>query len=166
MPPLENARHERFAQELLASPARDAYRRAGFKSEPQFVDANASRLKSSDKVAARVRELNAEAAAMAKLSKSYIIKGLIETADKALGRRKVNGKREVDLSAANRAFELLGRELGMFVERRQEVKDELDMLGPDQRAQLIAAMRAALEARQAPAIEAHATDNHVADKPK
>jgi hypothetical protein len=82
---------------------------------------------------------------------------------KALGRRKVNGQRQVDLSAANRAFELLGRELDMFIERRQDVKDELDLLGADQRSQLIAAMRAALETRAsaaAPTIEGTKAETH------
>jgi hypothetical protein len=123
---------------------------------------------SSDKVAARVRELTEEAAAMAKLNKSWILIALIENAELALGRRALTvvdkGRRrsgedgeedrrlkivERDATAANRALELLGRELGMFVDRRQEVRDELDVLTHEQRASLIAAMRAALEARQA-----------------
>jgi hypothetical protein len=58
-----------------------------------------------------------------------------------------------DATAANRALELLGRELGMFVERRQDVKDELDALPADQRRALIEAMKAALEARQARALD-------------
>lgn len=59
MPVLDNARHERFAQELAKGASQiEAYRLAGYKP----VDANASRLISNDKVSARVDELKAAAA--------------------------------------------------------------------------------------------------------
>jgi hypothetical protein len=114
-----------------------------------------------------MRELNAEAAAMAKLRKSWIIAALIENAEKALGRRSGRkGERDArDATAANRALELLGRELGMFVERRQDVKDELDTLSSEQRSQLIAAMRAALEARQAAQVGANVGADAGASEP-
>lgn len=59
MPVLDNARHERFAQELAKGASQvEAYGLAGY--EP--VEANASRLIRNDKVAARVAELKAAAA--------------------------------------------------------------------------------------------------------
>jgi len=65
MPVLENARHERFAQELAKGNSQiEAYRLAGY--EP--VEANASRLIRNDKVAARVAELKAVAAEKAAIT--------------------------------------------------------------------------------------------------
>ena len=59
MPILDNARHERFAQELAKGASQlEAYRLAGY--EP--VEANASRLIRNDKVSSRVAELKAAAA--------------------------------------------------------------------------------------------------------
>jgi hypothetical protein len=79
--------------------------------------------------------LNEEAAAMAKLRKWWIIARLIENAELALDRRALmvgeksrGGKLKIverDAAAANRALEPLGRELGMFIERTQDVKDDL-----------------------------------------
>jgi hypothetical protein len=75
---------------------------------------------------------------------------MMRNAEMALGDvPDASGNRERDALAVNRALELLGRELGMFIERRQDVKDELDTLSSEQRASLIAALKAALEARQA-----------------
>jgi hypothetical protein len=97
-----------------------------------------------------VRELNDESAIIAKLDKAWILARMMRNAEMALGDMpNASGDFERDATAANRALELLGRELGMFIERRQDVKDELDALPADQRAQLIAAMKAALEARPA-----------------
>jgi hypothetical protein len=105
-----------------------------------------------------VRELNDESAIIAKLDKAWILSRMMRNAEMALGDvPDASGTRERDATAANRALELLGRELGMFVDRKMEVKDELDLLSPDQRLALIQAMRAALEAREAPVIEASST---------
>jgi len=59
MPPLTNARHERFAQELAKGKSQaEAYEAAGYEpSEP-----NASRLTRNDKVSARLAELKTAAA--------------------------------------------------------------------------------------------------------
>jgi hypothetical protein len=113
-----------------------------------------------------VRELSAEAAAMANLRKSWIIAALVENAEKALGRKRRKGEPDArDATAANRALELLGRELGMFVERRQELRDELDQLTHEQRASLIAAMKAALEVRQPAQVSANVETDGGAREP-
>lgn len=59
MPPLENARHEKFAQELAkGASACAAYVEAGYKAN----DGNAIRLKGNERIAARVEELKGAAA--------------------------------------------------------------------------------------------------------
>jgi phage terminase small subunit len=61
MPALENARHERFAQELAKGKTQEqAYIDAGY--EPDAARFNASRLITNDNVAARVAELQERAA--------------------------------------------------------------------------------------------------------
>ena len=64
--PLASFRQERFAQELAMGRSQgEAYALSGYRlSTVGARDANASRLLRNDKVAARVAELRAEAAAM------------------------------------------------------------------------------------------------------
>lgn len=70
MPPLKNARHERFARLLFeGNPADTAYQEAGYKAN----DGNAIRLKGNERVAARVRELEEEAAGDAIVTKSRVL---------------------------------------------------------------------------------------------
>src|SRR5262249_39536732 len=62
MPPLDNPRWEHFAQEIAkGKTAREAYVLAGYKKN----DGNASRLKSNEKLTARVNELVERTAANA-----------------------------------------------------------------------------------------------------
>lgn len=70
MPALPNARHERFAQEIVkGASGREAYKTAGYKPKNDNVaDANASRLLSDAKVRARIAELQERAAVRAELT--------------------------------------------------------------------------------------------------
>ena len=59
MPPLDNPRHERFAQALAkGATATEAYVAAGFKAH----DGNCSRLRGNERVASRVAELQGRSA--------------------------------------------------------------------------------------------------------
>lgn len=70
MPPLPNARHERFAQELAkGKSATEAYQLAGYKPDGK----NAARLTKNDGVAARVAELQERSAARAEISKAAVL---------------------------------------------------------------------------------------------
>lgn len=103
-----NARHERFAQALAEGhSATRAYERAGYKANA----GNAVRLKANDKVAGRVAEIQARAAARAEISKSDVLRMLQED--------RADAREAGQFSAAIRAAELLGKELGMFVDRRK-----------------------------------------------
>lgn len=112
MPVLKNPRHERFAQELAkGKSATEAYGLAGYKPNQQ----NASRLMLNDVVKARVAELSAKVAERAieraALTKEWVIEKLRANLERA--------ERSDQGSVANRTLELLGKEVGMFIERRE-----------------------------------------------
>jgi phage terminase small subunit len=115
---LSNPRHERFAQELANGvSATEAYERAGFARNR----VSAHRLKQKPNIGERVCELlkqrehiNAQATAKAiektALTKQWVIERLMSFAKCA------------DKDAASvRALELLGKELGMFVDHHANV---------------------------------------------
>ena len=113
MPALANPRHERFAQELAKGKSQsEAYQSAGYEpSEP-----NASRLTRNDKVRARVAELQARAVENVLLSREWVLEQLVDNATKA--------KQAGDFGPSNQALNLLGKELGMFIERTENVNIE------------------------------------------
>ena len=125
MPILENARHERFAQALTAGKtAVDAYEAAGYRRNR----GHASTLRRNPKILQRVDEILESkgqiqgrgalaAIERARLTKTAVIEMLL--ADRELARRRGQS------SAAIRAAELLGKELGMFVDRA-EVRSTLE----------------------------------------
>jgi hypothetical protein len=117
MPPLDNAKHERFAQALAAGKhAVDAYEVAGYRRNR----GHASTLRKDPKLLKRVDEIletrgqiqgRGALAAIERvgLTKTAVMDMLL--ADRELARK--NGQS----SAAIRATELLGIELGMFTTR-------------------------------------------------
>lgn len=135
MPPLDNQRHERFAQDLAKGlPADKAYEAAGFKANR----GNASTLKQNQNILNRVSELlteretihaqaTADAIKSTALTKQWVIETLMENVARAMqatpvktdDEGKATGEYQYQGSIANRALELLGKELGMFVERTQ-----------------------------------------------
>jgi phage terminase small subunit len=123
MPILENARHERFAQELAAGKtATEAYVLAGYKPN----DGNAATLKGNQRITERVAELQGRAAEGVVLTRQWVIERLIENANRAMQAEAVKnsdgeatGEYRYDGSVANRSLELLGKELGMFVDRSE-----------------------------------------------
>lgn len=119
MPVLSNARWERFAQELAKGKTADAaYVEAGFKKNRH----NASTLKQRETISNRVAELLAGREEMDRKS--------IEMAAEALGIDKqwvmaelvdnvALAKQKHDIAPANKALELIGKELGMFIDRKE-----------------------------------------------
>jgi hypothetical protein len=80
VPPLDNARHERFAQNLVqGESASEAYINAGFKGDR----GNASRLAASPGVRARIAELQGQAATGAKITVQSLIAEFEEARQKA-----------------------------------------------------------------------------------
>lgn len=128
MPVLTNSKHELFAQEIAKGVSgREAYRTAGYTAKSDAgADVSASRLLKDAKVAARIAELQEGAAEKAMISKQWVIERLIENANRAMQAVEVKdsegngtGEYKYDGSVANKALELLGKEVGMFVDRKQ-----------------------------------------------
>ncbi len=134
MPVLPNPKHERFAQELAkGTTAGDAYVLAGFKPNRH----NGATLARKQHIKARVSELLSEreqvhsqatAAAVESvgLTKAWVIGQLVENVSRAMQtvevrdtRGQPTGEYRYEGSVANRGLELLGKELGMFVERKE-----------------------------------------------
>jgi hypothetical protein len=150
MPPLDDPRRERYAQGLADGKTQlQAYAAAGFgksKSAP-------SRLAKEPAIQARVGELlRARNIAMEKamvrgvrqagITKEWVIDMLKENVDRAMQARPVldkdgkeTGRYEWNGFVANKALELLGREIGMFVERHElTLAQRLSEMPEDQRA--------------------------------
>lgn len=159
MPELANARHELFAQELAkGAKVGAAYVAAGFKAHPS----NPSYLAKNKLVVARISELlagrakiDAEASHIAAealaIDKQWIMGRLKENAERALQAVPVmvegepTGEYRYEGSVANRALELLGKELGMFIEK-SEVRtgplSVLDEMSHDELSRIAAAIDA------------------------
>ncbi|UQS95217.1 terminase small subunit [Pseudanabaena phage Pam5] len=113
MPALANPRHERFAQELAkGKSASEAYVAAGYEESRSA----ASRLSTNVNVQARVTELQERAATNVSISREWVLEQLVENARLA--------KEAGDISPSNQALNLIGKELGMFVERTENVNIE------------------------------------------
>lgn len=134
---LTNARHERFAQELAAGKtATEAYTLAGYKPD----DGHASRLAGNGRIVERVAELQGRAAEGVVLTKQWVIEKLIENVDRAMQAIPVTdregretGEFTYEGSVANKALELLGKEQGMFVDRKEVGKPgEFERMNADE----------------------------------
>ncbi len=118
MPVLENSRHEKFAQGLAQGmSAAEAYKAAGYEAKGNVAEAAASRLLRDVKVASRVEELKQRAAVSVQISREWVLEQLVDNLKLA----KDTGQ----LAPANRAAELLGKELGMFVDRSENVNQNV-----------------------------------------
>jgi phage terminase small subunit len=130
VPPLNNARHERFAQLLLQGEnATDAHEQAGYVRD----DGNAARLKSNPTIQERVAELQREVVKETKIT----VEGLIGELEDA--RQKATDLEQ--LSAAVRAIESKAKISGLLVEKRQvEISGSLDFPNCTTPEQIIGAM--------------------------
>ncbi len=116
MPPLTNARHERFVQSLFkGEPASTAYSEAGYVPN----DGNAIRLKGNERVKARLAELQEEAARSAEVSVASLLAELEQARAKATNLDQ--------LSAAINATLGKAKISGLLVQRSQvEVSGQID----------------------------------------
>lgn len=134
MPVLTNPKQERFAQELAKGKSADeAYQLAGYKANR----GNANTLKQNESILTRVSDLLAErefihaqatadAVKSTALTKRWVIETLMENVAKSMQAKAVLnddgepiGEYSYQGNVANRALELLGKELGMFVDRKE-----------------------------------------------
>jgi phage terminase small subunit len=151
MAALPNPRHERFAQALADGKSQfEAHRIAGYKPHR----GNASSLAQDKNILGRVAEILGQreeaqqqatqiAIAESGVSKAWVMERLREIAERCMQHEPVLDRKgehvEVETpegsvakayvfnsTGANKALELLGKEIGMFVERR-EVKADLNV---------------------------------------
>jgi phage terminase small subunit len=142
MPVLTNPRWERFAQEMAKGKSNTAaYVEAGFKARANSAAVNANKLLKNPNVSGRVAELLAErdrmhiaatekATERLSIDRGWVIGKLVENVERAMQAvpvtRKENGEEvgtgeyRYEGSVANRALELLGKELGMFIDRKEQ----------------------------------------------
>jgi phage terminase small subunit len=136
VPVLENARHERFAQELAKGASQtDAYIAAGYRGDRTA----ASRL--ATKVNNRVAELKGAAAEKSELDMSYVLTTIHDTVERCKQARPVLDRKgdpvltelptgdvapayAFDAKSVLRGAELIGKHLGMFTEK-------IEHSGPD-----------------------------------
>jgi len=127
MPALANHKHELFVLALAKGRSADqAYEDAGFKRHR----GNAARLRADERVQMRLDEIQQRAVEIAEITRADVIRMLMED--------RLEAKKNGQLSAAVRAAELLGKEVGMFVERRINANLDLEALPDSQRRMAIA----------------------------
>jgi len=158
MSTLKNPKHERFAQQLAAGRSQvEAYELAGFAGSPRRNASNT--LARNPPIGQRVAELMQErsrieqdatkiAARKVAVDKAWVMEKLVNvvtqclpseagaTRSALLGDATSDRPRRVNPAGATRALELLGRELGMFVERRETrntaYADRFDAMSQDE----------------------------------
>ncbi len=149
MPALANVRHERFARELSGGKtASEAYELAGFKASRP----NASRLQHQENIRQRVAELHAQGAEIAQKATEKAAERLSVDREWVMARLKdnaVSAAAKEDYGPSNRAIELLGKEIGMFIDRKEVRTGALDGLDARQRDQLRDALQRELDRRDA-----------------
>lgn len=120
---INNHRWEQLSQNLAGGMSEvDAHEAAGYKRNRH----NASRLATQEHIRARVREIQERAAARVELSAMWVLEKLVEVHAAAMRGNPVldrygkpTGATIKNLSAANRALELIGKSDGiaMFTEK-------------------------------------------------
>lgn len=126
MPVLTNPRWEAFAAGLAKGKTGDqAYQDAGYAPNR----GNAARLKANESILARMAELREMVVEKATVDRAWVLARLVENANRALQALPVldnegnpTGEYRYEGSVANRALELVGKEFGMFVERKESGK--------------------------------------------
>jgi phage terminase small subunit len=147
---LRNSKHEHFAH-LVAKgeKAGPAYVAAGYSK--QGADQSAARLLRDAKVCSRIAQLREaiekpareRAIEKAAVDKTWVLHQLIEVVKMAKAAEPVRdndgnptGEYRQNLAAANKALELIGKEHGMFIDRKIVATGPLDSLPTDELKQL------------------------------
>lgn len=127
MASLPNYRQELFARGLAnGMTAAAAYKNAGYSDNDATAPAGASRLGQNPAIQARVAEIMADQARSLMIDKNYVLGKLIDNIERCMvPTKKVvhqDGTEETltyNPAAANKAIELLGKELGMFIDKKE-----------------------------------------------
>jgi phage terminase small subunit len=163
MPALTNPKHERFAQELASGKTADeSYVTAGYKPNR----GNAGVLRHKQYISIRVAEIlagresihaqaTADAVKSLGLTKQWVIETLMENVARAMQAQAILddegnaiGEFSYRGSVANKALELLGKEVGMFIDRKEVGRPgEFESMNADQLREYIAREAPELGAR-------------------
>lgn len=155
---LKNARHEHFAH-LVAKGEKptEAYIQAGF--SPKAAYTCAARLLKKAQICSRVAEIQANISKVAEektgISKAWVLEQLVEIVHLGKAVEPVRGENgEVtgelsvaNLSAANKALELIGKEHGMFIDRKEIRTGALDDVPHDEKKAALALIQEELTKR-------------------
>lgn len=125
-------KQEMFVKEYLIDlNATQAYLRAGYKVSEKIATVNASRLLANANVARAIEEANQKRADKLELSAEWVLENLKNIAERCqqaepvmkfdYGERKLveTGEYQFDSKGANTALQLIGKHLGMFVEKKE-----------------------------------------------
>lgn len=133
MPILDNARHERFAQELAkGATADEAYQLAGYKANR----GNASTLKANQNILDRVAELKTAVAEKVIIDEAYVLSTIKDTVERCRQAEPVRDRKGdivltetpdgqvapayvFNSTSVLKGAELLGKHIGMFKERHE-----------------------------------------------
>ena len=149
---LTNPRHEAFCQRMaLGDNQTEAAKLAGYAASCASVQGH--KLMQKPLIQQRVqylRNLTSDVAIeRVTLNKSWVLQKLKDNVTEA--------KAERDRSAVNRGLELIGKELGMFVERKVVGLTDLRHASADELLAAIAEIDSAIEARQLTEGDAHSS---------
>jgi len=144
-------KHERFSQALAEGKSQtEAYQLAGYAAKPSAAKDCASRLAAKPAIKQRlasilqtkasiVERATAKAVAKLEISRTDILRELWENSQQAKAAVPVKdhegnetGEFNANWSASNRALELLGKELGMFIDRKEIRSGPLENLTDEQ----------------------------------
>ncbi len=131
MAALVNPRHERFAHAIAnGEGTRQAYESAGYKPSSGSVQ-SAHRLMKHPRVKTRIEALremiSAKSVVSASVDRDWVMGNLRLTVDRGMQ----PDAETYNPTVATRALELIGKELGMFVERSVTVNVQAFSTGPD-----------------------------------
>ena len=125
MPALNKLTHEQFAQALFSGQKPETAYKSVYGNSKGAAQ-SASRLAKNPKIVARIQELNSEVVGQVLtrvgLDRSYVLDNLREIAERCMQVRAVPlkpGVFQFNAAGATKALELIGKELGMFVERKE-----------------------------------------------
>lgn len=138
MAALKNQRHELFAQSLAKGKTADeAYQEAGYKPNR----GNAATLKANQSISDRVQELKDKAAEKVKIDIAWVLDRLVENVERSMQAVEVldrdglpTGEWKYEGNVANKALELVGKHLGMFVDKVEHTGKNggpIQTAGPD-----------------------------------
>ncbi len=133
--PLKNARHEKFVLGLLAGKTADqAHTDAGYKPDHR----NAGRMTTNDDIQGRLAFLQGQVAEKAVIDAAWVTKRLVENVERAMQAGEVTdaegrptGVYTYQGAVANKALELLGRNIGMFKDERAPVQVNVNLPGDE-----------------------------------